>query len=468
MEGRITRVAATLGALVFSALTSCGDAASTRPSVLLITIDTLRADYLGTYGFPLDTSPSIDRLADESVVFDRAIAASSTTSPSHASIMTSRYTREHSIGFESGSTKLVGGTTLAEAFQNEGYATAAFVGNVNLRSRLGFDRGFDQFDDELTDREVNRPFMFERTAEQTTERALTWLAWLRDARSPWFLWVHYQDPHGPYTPPEPYIGRFRIPPEPDEKPLPVLSRDGPNGIPHYQAIEGLDRPSQYRGRYADEIHYADVSIAALLAAVDARDRETVILLTADHGESMGEDGAYFMHPMATTPQLAHVPTILRAPGLAPGRRSETVSHVDIAPTLLELAGLSALPDSSGIALGPILRGDREMPDRFVYCDSGEEVGAYRGDFLVRVTGLLPAWSGGSRLAPIWGAYTWRNGAQWKQTNDTGAAEARLGTHADALVAYFSSARPMQAADPPDADDLERLKILGYVDAEGAR
>ncbi|MCP4906588.1 MAG: sulfatase-like hydrolase/transferase, partial [bacterium] len=138
-----------------------------RPDVLLITIDTLRADYVHAYGFPLEITPSIDALAERGVLFENAIAAATLTAPAHASIMTSRYVREHSIGSRNGDTRLDELSTLAESFSEAGYATAAFVSNAVLRRRIGLDRGFDTYDDELPSREQNRGNYFERIAEET-------------------------------------------------------------------------------------------------------------------------------------------------------------------------------------------------------------------------------------------------------------------------------------------------------------
>jgi arylsulfatase len=228
--------------------------ADPRPNVLLITVDTLRADYLGSYGFDQPTSPRVDALAAEGVLFERAIAASSSTVPAHATILTSRYTREHTIGYRNGDSTLTDETSVAEIFQRAGYATAAFVGNYLLRRGIGLERGFDVYDDELTARELNRQDYYERIAEDTNQRALRWISGIDGA--PFFLWVHYQDPHGPYAPPEPYQGRFRLAPEADEAPLEVVpSTSGWRSIPEYQALEGLFRPSEYTGRYADEILY---------------------------------------------------------------------------------------------------------------------------------------------------------------------------------------------------------------------
>jgi arylsulfatase len=446
------------------AVTSCGDSGfgDSRPNVLLITIDTLRADYLGSYGFALDTSPNIDALAEQSVVFERAIAAATRTAPSHASIMTSRYTREHSIGYRNGDSELTDEIRLAERFRAAGYATAAFVGNIVLRRESGLDRGFDVYDDELPSQEAHRDVVFERIAEQTNRRALDWLG---DVDSgPFFLWVHYQDPHGPYTPPEPYAGRFQVPGKPDEQPLEVAPGPGGwNTIPGYQALDGLSLPSEYMSRYADEIFYTDRAVGELLSAVDGHPsrREAIVLLTSDHGESLGETDRYFTHGFATTPQLAHVPLILRAPALAPARRREPVSHVDIMPTLLELAGLEVPEVQSGIAMGSFLREGRALPDRVVYCDIGSEVAAYGSESFVRALGVSSAWKeGAGDMKPGWLNFTWEGDESWTLVEATGEPRAEI-------HAYVNRAVPMKVLPKLSAEEIKLLSILGYVDEEAS-
>jgi arylsulfatase len=204
--------------------------------VLLITVDTLRADHLHCYGQSLPTSPNIDAFAARSVVFERAIAASGYTGPAHSAILTSRYPRRQSMGLSNGMLTLGGVETLADAFRQGGYDTAAFVSNDVLNARTGLNQGFDVYDDELPTVEPNRPNVFERLAPQTVERALAWLA--RPRTKPFFLWVHFQDPHGPYTPPAPYRDRFHVPAVADEPELPVLDDDGGPGGP---ALSGWSR-----------------------------------------------------------------------------------------------------------------------------------------------------------------------------------------------------------------------------------
>jgi arylsulfatase A-like enzyme len=452
---KLALVTLALGAL---GVVCCGGSLEARPRVLLVTVDTLRADHLHSYGFPLQTSPNLDALATESVVFERAIAAASSTAPAHASIMTSKYVREHSVGYLNGGSVLDDARTLAEVFREAGYRTAAFVSNDVLRRRTGLDRGFEVYDDELRKR-LPRRMLFERVAEDTTESALRWLGSIGEA--PFFLWVHYIDPHGPYDPPPGFLGRFKLGPIPGERPLPVLSDvSGYRGIPDYQAIEGLSLPSEYESRYADEILYADHWIGRLIEAVDSMPGEAIVLGTADHGECLGEYERYFVHFWTTTPENAHVPLILRAPGLPAERRRELVSHVDVMPTLLELAGLEPPANLSGIPIGPHLRQGSRMPDRLVFCDVGRELTAYRGDGFVRVADAKRAYSASTETGPVpsyrSSRYTWGEDGGWSQL----AGEAPL---EEGIRSYADRVTPIKVSPVMSPKIRERLRALGYAE-----
>ncbi len=352
-----------------------------RPNVLLITLDTLRPDFLGAYGSSAGASPRIDEFARKSVVFERAIAASPRTVPSHASIMTSLWVREHSVGWVNGSSRINGEECLADVFAAGGYDTAAFVGNMLLGTPVGLDSGFDLYDDELRDTEANRSNFVERQADESTEHAMRWLA--EERERPWFLWMHYQDAHGPYIPPKEHAAAIQLEIA-DEAPLPVLDKNrGKNGIPAYQVRPGSQTPSAYAERYAGEIHFIDAWLGKLLRAIGEENRNTIILLTADHGESFGEEGLWFSHGFRTTPDQVHIPFILQAPGLEPTRRSGLVHHVDVAPTLIGLAGLEVPHGSRGLQLAEWLESGQSLPTRTVFSDIGTEVSAYRGDHFVR-------------------------------------------------------------------------------------
>jgi arylsulfatase A-like enzyme len=448
MRGRRLRVLAA----VILALSPLGCGPESRPDVLLVVVDTLRADQLGAYGQPGSPTPSLDALAGSGVLFERAVAASSRTAPSHASLMTSLFVNEHSIGYSNGGSRLAGEPTLADHFAEAGYDTAAFVSNYMLRRGMGLDRGFEVYDDELGRVETNRPDVVERIARDTTERALAWLGSGR-AR-PWFLFVHYQDPHGPYEPPPPYDERFARKPGADEAPLRIRGNvSGGPGMPEYQRLPGLRFPSQYRARYLGEVAYADEWIGRLLRGAEASARgPLVVVMTSDHGESLGEDDLYFLHGEMTLPSVSHVPLLLRAPGLEPQRRAELVHHVDVLPTLLDLAGLPVPERARGLALGSILASGGEIPERILYSDIGTEVSAYHGDRLVRVQR--------DTLQAPWGA-SWRT-FEW---------DARAGTWTEVrgeprmrapISGYLAQRAPLLPLGTPSDEERERLRALGYL------
>jgi arylsulfatase A-like enzyme len=241
------------------------------------------------------------------------------------------------------------------------------------------------------------------------------------------------------------------------------SESGWGGIPNYQALEGLDLPSAYESLYADEILYTDYWVGRLIEAVDSHHsgREAIVLLTADHGEGLGEMDRWFSHGFSTLPSLVHVPFILRAPGLAPARRDETVSHVDIAPTLLDLAGLPLPEDRSGTALGPVIRGEVAMPDRFVFSDIGSEVTAYHGRTLVRVSGLDDAWNptgdGALGSSARWLQYFWQSDGSWLPVAEDPSLQS-------ATRAYLNEPTAMKKTPLMELDQLERqrLEALGYT------
>lgn len=457
---------AVLPALVWLACGGAPDA--TRPDVLLVTVDTLRADYVHSYGFGPETTPHVDALAARGVLFESAIAASTATVPSHASIMTSRYVREHSVGAWNGATRLEGAPTLAEAFREAGYDTAAFVSNVVLKARSGLDAGFDVYDDELPVAEANRGLYFERVARQTVSRANAWLA--RRGEAPFFLWVHLQDPHGPYTPPEPWADLVPEVPMRTGIELPVMRTNrGRGGLPAYQALDGVHRAARYAGLYAGEIAFADHWLGVLFdEARRAADRRgLVVVFTADHGESLDEDGFFFQHGHATTPEQAHVPLVIAAPGLAPRRVSGVVSHVDLAPTVLELAGLAPLPRESGISLVPVLRGEALLPDRTVVSDIGHELGAYdaRGFFTVKVIRPNP-----NAFPPEDPERALREQRlDWQRFDRVGSEPFRgeLRKHPGLplppeVTRYLAHEERVVPAPALDELDVERLRALGYL------
>lgn len=312
------------------------------PVVLVLSVDTLRADHVGAYGNP-GLTPNLDRLAAESLVFDHAYATVPFTLPSLAALMTSRYPEE--VGIDDNLTTLPKDTaTLAAFYAGRGYRTGAVVSNFVLRARSGFSVGFERYDATLPQREAVRPIP-ERVAPSTTKAALAMIdTFAKEGRRPLFLWVHYQDPHGPYTPPEGLRERYqrREQGAPDaDRTLPVSKgQSGAGGIPRYQFFGNHHEPSFYRAGYDGEVSYVDAGIGALLDGLRDRGlmRNTTIVFLADHGEGLGEGDYWFAHGERLTDALVRVPLFLRVPGHRPGRRVDVASLLDVFPTLAALAG----------------------------------------------------------------------------------------------------------------------------------
>jgi arylsulfatase len=335
-------------------LLGCTRAGSSTPELLLlISVDTLRADHLGAYGSDRGLTPVLDALARESVVFTSAYAPAPFTLPSMAASLTGRYPEE--LGISRNESRVPDAVpTLASVLREHGWRTAAVVSNFVLRDASGLAGGFDVYDDTFPSREQTRRWP-ERVGPATTDAALATLESCADGSgTPCFLWVHYQDPHGPYTPPpdrrERQLERERQRPGADRQ-LPVNEdHSGRGGIPKYQYLEGRRDVAFYRAGYAAEVAEADAAIGRLLEAVQRRfppDRSIVVFL-ADHGEGLGEHDFWFAHGELLIEPLVRVPLMLRLPGTAPGRREDLASLVDLLPTLLaRLLGPDAVPGLPG-------------------------------------------------------------------------------------------------------------------------
>jgi arylsulfatase len=337
--------------------------------VVLVTIDTLRADRLGLYGYRRPTSPFIDSLAADSTVFERAVPTSPSTAPSVASLLTGVHRASHGVR-ANGETLPEQAETVAEILKAHGFHTVARIANVMLDTPHGFAQGFDDF---------ALPATLERTPPANfggaplvgeTLRLLDGLG-----NEPFFLWLHFYDPHGPYYPPASYraafrAGDYRWPDEPAELPI-ATDRNALFRIPQYQVVEGARAPAAYRARYDAEVRYADDHVRGVVEKLRARGLwdDTLFILTADHGEGLGEHGYYFQHGWFTYDDCVHVPLVMRARGrLAGGRRvAQTVSLIDVAPTILELLGLPPAPEMEGRSLLALL--DGEPGDRPAFAQS---------------------------------------------------------------------------------------------------
>ena len=291
----------------------------TKLNVLLITVDTLRADHVGAYGYRRATTPNLDALAAESKVFRLAFSQAPETNPSLASVMTCLYPHETTVyrNFHLLPSKP---RTLAEILAARGLATGAVVTNFSLRRGSGLERGLADYDDRMDDLATPKWEGIERIAPKTTAAAVEWLRGHAGER--FFLWVHYMDPHAPYMPPPPYDTMFPVRDPGDTGPditLPFLEGGlGIGGIPLYAQLGDHNDPRYYASQYDGEIRFFDHWLGELLKEVRAQgllDR-TLIVVAADHGEGMGEYGYWFNHPEFLWNGLIHVPLVVRLPGEA--------------------------------------------------------------------------------------------------------------------------------------------------------
>jgi arylsulfatase A-like enzyme/Flp pilus assembly protein TadD len=303
-------------------------------NLVLITIDTLRADRLGCYGYSKALTPNLDQLAKRGVLFENAITHTPLTAPSHASIFTGVYPTVHEVRDTGGFVLAGSHTTLAQILQQRGWSTAAFVGSSVLKRQFGFDRGFSVYDDEIPKPDPRRVTgdYAERRAAEVIDRALRWLTAGSD--KPFFLWVHLFDPHSPYDPPAP----FR---------------------------------EKYSGHlYDGEVAYTDQQLGRLLAAVMRKPGadNTLVAVLSDHGESLGEHGEY-THGIFLYDSTLRVPFLLAGPGVPAGKRVKLQARaIDVLPSVLDLMGAPPPKGMQGMSLVPAWKG-KAMPEAPSYIET---------------------------------------------------------------------------------------------------
>ena len=331
-----------------------------RTSVLLITIDTLRADHLGVYGYTRNTSPRLDALAREGTVFDYAYTYWPKTRGSFVAMLTGR--RDSQTGYSKTHPGLLDfNPTLASVLQKAGYATAAIVDNGNVAAAHGYAKGFGSYRETWQEKEL--------ATEMDRTRAITegGLRFLREASRdrPFLLWLHYVNPHAPYTPPPPYDTAF-LDEEANSGPrLPVVPGLH-GGIPKQWAVPGQDRLGYYVAQYDGEIAAVDQQVGRVidgLRQTGGWDR-TMVVVTSDHGESLGEHGYYFDHGEDLFDPSLRIPLIVSMPGARRAARSQALaSTLDLVPTILDAVKVSYPPDLGGRSLLGALKGAEGGWDR---------------------------------------------------------------------------------------------------------
>ncbi len=356
-------VATGLGAWVVTGHTAPAASASPAPegapNVLLVTLDTVRADRFGAHGADVDTR-AFDRVAREGVRWANAMAVAPVTGPSHASMLSGSGPWDHGV-LLNGVPLPADRPLLPEVLRAHGWRTGAFVSAYVLDGALGFRRGFEVYDDDfawpkgggrllgprllaMLGRRWSPDTVLERRGGDTVDAALGWLTRRRTGEQapPWMLWVHLFDAHGPYTPPPPWDTRYV---HGDATDPADTSMAGIRELPAYMraSLEGITSASWVRARYEGEISYADTQLGRLLEAVATRGEtdRTLVAVMGDHGESLGEHGAWFTHGDDVHETSVHVPFAMRLPGtLAAGTVLEhPVEGSDLAPTVLSLVGI---------------------------------------------------------------------------------------------------------------------------------
>jgi arylsulfatase A-like enzyme/Flp pilus assembly protein TadD len=390
------------------------------PNVLLVTIDTLRADRVGAYGYALARTPAIDALAREGVLLEDAVVHVPQTRPSHASLFTGRYPFEHGLRDNAAGPLGAKWPTLAERLRAAGYDTGAVIGAYPVSRPSGLDRGFVFFDDPFGghERATTREARSERRAAEVVDRATAWLQ--RPHRGPFFLWVHLFDPHAPYEPPPPFAALF------------------------------AKRP------YDGEVAYADAQLARLLETLDTggRRESTLVVVTSDHGEGLGEHGED-EHMLLVYDSTLRVPLVLRWPGQLPAgtRVGGQFRGVDLLPTLLDLVGLPPVA-TSGASRAAQVRSGRPIPDNEAYAES--------------LYGHLHyGWAPLRALrAEGWKYIEAPHAELYSLREDRGELRNRLddrGSVAEAMRGRLAALDAGDAVSPAvDPSSAERLAALGYV------
>ncbi|MGA7380494.1 MAG: sulfatase-like hydrolase/transferase [Terriglobales bacterium] len=415
-------------------LMACSLASLAAPrNVVLITLDTTRADRMGFLGSKLGITPNLDALARQSVVFSRAYSQVPLTTPSHATMLTGTYPQFNLLQ-DMGSPLAKDLPYLPDILRQHGYHTAAFVGSQILDPKSvaapGFDRGFEVYDAGFHSRAPgeDRYQSVERRATVVVAHAVAWLS--RAQRAPFFLWVHLYDPHDPYDPPEPFKARYRTAP------------------------------------YDGEIAYADFAVGKLLAALRARGlyESTVIAVAADHGEAFGEHGEQ-THGLFLYDETIHVPLLVKFAGGSPAaRRVETrVGLVDLAPTILQAVGITPPTTMQGESLMELVKPNPKSggADRPAYAET---------DYPYRAFGWSPlrAWRAGKYLyvsAPQRELYDQMldPGAIRNLAGNSTAVADTMASQLEEFHRKTSTATPAQAGITPD--QAEQLQALGYITSE---
>lgn len=439
-----------------------------RTNVVLVVIDTLRADHLGCYGYARAQTPKLDALAARGARFTAARAASSWTLPSVASILTGRYPAEH------GAERLVSvlsddQVTIAETLAGAGYETAAFSANVSLViPESGFAQGFERFDvlegtldpnrsaDPVLVRDGTNRAAQAASADSVTDAALRWLGSRQHPERPYFLYVHYFDPHASYTPPAAYAERFGV--AADDP----LLQHGQGFVTFGSKPPAAPELAKLVALYDAEIAFTDHEVGRLLDGLGPA-AETVVVVTADHGEEFGDHGG-MLHGKTLFEEMLRVPLLVAGADLPAARVVDApVSLVSIPATLAELAKVAKVAPAAGLAgrsLVPALRGTPEAPVT-IFADLAPTGATHRAAAIDGAWKLILNRGFAAALFDLASDPGEHTSLHQSNGERTMALQKALGEHNKAGYKARAAAPPKERA--LDADRRERLRQLGYVE-----
>jgi len=394
-------------------------------NVLLISIDTIRPDRLSCYSSKYLQTPRIEALAESGAVFDRAFAHNPTTLPSHANILLGTTPLAHGVHENSKFKVNDEFLTLAEFLKERGYSTGAFIGAFPLDSRFGLSQGFDIYDESYPSRGSNTFTFQERKASQVIQSVLNWL---EKQNSQWFCFIHLWDPHAPYSPPEPFNEKFKKDP------------------------------------YSGEVAYVDSELGKLFDYLESHNllENTLIVLTGDHGEALGDHGE-ITHGFFAYNSTLWVPLIIVSPGIRTEHVDEYVSHIDIFPTVCDVLGIEKPPFLQGISLLPLMKGER-IKKRVIYFES---LDAYYNMGWAPLHGFIEE----KRKfidSPLPEYYSleddFNEEKNLAQDIDLAEQKKKIREVMDGL----SSPSQMKSARNPDSETVRKLQSLGYISSRATQ
>ena len=405
--------------LTVSPLYSMKEEKEGRLNFLLISLDTIRPDRISCYSSKYLKTPHIDALAAKGVLFKRAVAHNPLTLPSHVNILVGTTPLHHGVHENSKFILTEDFLTVAEYLKERGYSTGAFVGAFPLDSRFGLSQGFDVYDDSYPSKESSTFTFRERNAGQVIQSALSWL---EKQSSPWFSFIHLWDPHAPYSSPEPFNEKFKNDP------------------------------------YSGEVAYVDSELGKLFDYLKNNNlmENTLVILTGDHGEALGDHGET-SHGYFAYNSTLWIPLIIAGPGIKIFHVDEYVSHIDIFPTICDVLGMEKPSFLQGVSLLPLMKG-KKIRKRAIYFES-----------------LVPYYNRG--WAPLWGFieekkkfidsplpeyYNLENDFNEEKNlvQDINLEEQKK--KMKELMDGLSSLTQMQSSRSPDRETLEKLRSLGYI------